>query len=231
MSFEINSFQKTTFSSNSKKLNSDEQASKVFSVYWTFLTRKQSDKKMFKSSSDNLIFNDDDCYVIWIYEAQDEFETWFNDDTFWKHDIDMKKLKHHDSRWKNRARRIDVWIEWHEIANIVIDRSYVICKNCDFVILHFNSDRIDNNIMTRHRSLFRSQCSKKNDKLLIQKNIEKNFQTINSSDRFFMSLIMSLMHFKPDFSRKRILMRNFFNEISTIVWSNLCWMSIYRFAR
>jgi hypothetical protein len=132
------------------EINSDVESSSLSS-------RRKRDERRFKLSLDTLMISDDNTHAIWTLEIDADFEIWFIKDTSWEINTKLKKAKHSSSIWESRSRKTNVWVDWHKIVVLRQERSYVICKDCEYVTLHLTSSRINNNTITRHRS--RNQCT------------------------------------------------------------------------
>jgi hypothetical protein len=163
-----------------------------------------------KSFSNNLILFENRQFVIWTMNIENDFENWWTIDTSWKIDTTLRKREHRKFVWDNRNRKKIVWTDWHEVMNVIQDRSHVFCKNCEFAFIHFTFENIDNNIMSRHRS--NNECIiKKSERVEKQKLLKKNFQSIFDSFSFCSFnywLIWNSLH-----AKKRIILSIHSTEI------------------
>jgi hypothetical protein len=107
-----------------------------------------------KSSSNTLILIRDDNFVIFTLKTKLNFQKWFVKNTSWKQNNEAKLTKHNMLVWESRTRKNEFWIDWHETMNKYSERSHVLCKDCEFRILHSISENINNNTMSKHRSKF-----------------------------------------------------------------------------
>ena len=171
-------------SKSQSKLNVDQ---------WSKLLTNTKKSKI-KSSSNNLILNKNKRYVIWTMNIETKFENWWIN-IQWNKDTILKMRRHNKSNWENRNRKKELWFEWHEIVDVIVDQSHVLCKDYDFVLIHFSSENIETNIMIRHRS--KNVCAvKKNEKIDKQKLLEKSFETICYSwlSKFLLLIILLFLN-------------------------------------
>jgi hypothetical protein len=130
-----------------------------------------------KSFSNNLILFENRQFVIWTMNIENDFENWWTINTSWRIDTTFRKREHKKLVWDSRNRKKIVWTDWHEVMNVIQDRSHVLYKNCEFAFIHFIFENIDNNIMSRHRS--NNECIiKKSERVEKQKLLKKSFQSI-----------------------------------------------------
>jgi hypothetical protein len=133
-------------------------------------------KSTAKSSFDNLILFKNRQFVIWTMNIENDFENWWTVDTSWRIDTILRKREHRKFVWENKNRKKIVWAEWHEVIDVIQNRSHVLCKNCEFAFIHSTFENIDNNTMNRHRP--NNECTfKKSERVEKQKLLKKSFQT------------------------------------------------------
>jgi hypothetical protein len=157
-------------------------ASKSFFNAWNNLMT-DSFKFTTKSSSNNFILFENRQFVIWTMNIENDFENWWTVDTSWEIDTTLRKREHKKFVWDSRNRKKIVWTDWHEMMNVIQNRSHVLCKNCEFAFIHSIFENIDNNIMSKHRS--NNECIiQKNERVEKQKLLKKSFQSIFDSFSF-----------------------------------------------
>ncbi len=176
-----------SFAENDVKMLSEQSkfsfnASKSSFNAWNNLMTN-SFKSTAKSSSNNLILFENRQYVIWTMNTKNDFENWWTIDTSWRIDTTFRKWEHRKFVWENRSWKKIVWANWHEVINVIQNRSHILCKNCEFVFVHSIFENIDNNIMSRHRS--NNECVfKKSERVEKQKLLKESFQSIFKSFLF-----------------------------------------------
>ncbi len=206
---ELLSEQSKSFFNASK---SSFNASKSSFNAWNNLM-KDSFKSTAKSSFDNFILFENRQFVIWTMNIENDFENWWTIDISWKIDTILRKREHKKLVWKNKNRKKIVWTKWHEVIDVIQNRSHVLCKNCDFVFIHSTFENIDNNIMSRHH--FNNECTfKKNKRVEKQKFLKKSFQTIFNS--FFFVFVQLLIYMKLVSCEKENHFFDTLNKNSTI---------------
>jgi hypothetical protein len=160
-------------------------------------------KSTAKSSLNNLILFENRQYVIWTVNTKNDFENWWTIDISWEIDTTLRKREHRKLVWKSRNWKKIVWADWHEVINVTQDRSHILCKNCDFVSVHFTFENIDHNIMNKHR--FNNECVfKKNERVEKQKFLKESFQSILKS--FFFYLFNYWLFWDSFHARERIIL-------------------------
>jgi hypothetical protein len=136
--------------------------------------------------------------------TKNDFENWWTINTSWKIDTTFRKREHRKFVWENKNRKKIVWTDWHEIINVIQDRSHILCKNCDFVFVHFTFENIDKNIMSKHR--FNNECVfKKNERVEKQKLLKESFQSILKS--FLFCLFNYWLFWNSFHAKERIILR------------------------
>ncbi len=86
------------------------------------------------------------------------------------------------------------------MINVNQNRSHVFCKNCEFASIHFISENIDNNTLSKHRS--NNKCVvKKNERIEKQKLLKKSFQSI--FDFFLFNDVLITKYYETRFMRKK----------------------------
>jgi hypothetical protein len=156
-------------------------------------------KSTTKSSSNNLILFENRQYVIWTVNTKNDFENWWTVDTSWKIDTTLRKREHRKLVWESKNRKKIVWANWHEVVNVTQNRSHILCKNCDFVSVHFTFENIDNNIMSKHR--FNNECVFKK----VSESKNKSFwkKVFNRYWNLFSFIYSIIDYFKTRFMRKK----------------------------
>ena len=99
-----------------------------------------------------LTWNKKDTHVIWSSEFQAEFEQWWDEKTDWDQDTDSKVTQHKSVSWKSRAHKAELWALFYEAANVLTEKSAVICRLCEKVLKHSTSIDAEINDMIKHIS-------------------------------------------------------------------------------
>ncbi len=156
---------------------SNEVQKSISFFFWELLSIK-SFRRIVKSSFNTLILTRDDNFVIFILKTKLNFQKWFVENTSWRQNSETKLTKHNMFVWDSRIKKKDFWIEWHETMKKYSERFHVLCKNCDFRILHSISENIENNIMSRHRSNFQCRRAKQKESAIQQNLLKDTFHIV-----------------------------------------------------
>jgi hypothetical protein len=139
----------------------------------------KSSRRIVKSSSNTLTLTRDDNFVIFTLKTKLNFQKWFVKNIFWKQNNEAKLTKHNMFVWRNKIRKNEFWIDWHETMNKYFERSHILCKDCEFRILHSISENINNNTMNKHRSKFQCRRAKQKRSEVQQELLKNTFHIVD----------------------------------------------------
>jgi hypothetical protein len=111
-------------------------------------------------------------------QTQKDFKKWWRFTKYEMNDLNATKKDKRCMCWKSASRSNEVWKCYVETTICINEDSRLLCRRCDFNIVHSTSMNFENNSLKNH--LFNKQCSKTTRMIYSNMNIQAALQKIRS---------------------------------------------------